>query len=275
MATDTQDGQPAPMEHSNAAAGLSETSALPQPAPRAASSSRKHTTTSHTGASHPNARFPNSASKQAVPSRHANVRPLATWLPVALKWPYLCSVLTVTILILSIVIALHVQSARDSGLGNDNESRGTHFLSKFLPTVVAVCYVFSLSVRVDDIKRTEPYARSASTAGASATNTLFWSAGPWWATLYDSLPNKKRGQGFRCAMFCASLAFILGFLVLSPFSSTFLATQDVTFSQDLTFGQLPLLSNLYSPIECTGFRFSLHGSILSRQRRRHRLCRFR
>lgn len=173
----------------------------------------------------------------------------AQWLPIALRWPYLCTILAVTLAILAVVIALHVTSKLHSGLADDDGSNGIYFLSRFLPTVVAVSYVFATSIILEDVKRSEPYARMSSPAGAPATKTLFWAARAWWTTLYDSLPNKKRGQRFSCAMFCASLVLILGFLILSPFSSTLLVTNDVVFSKDRTFGQLPLSSSL--PIQAT------------------------
>jgi len=109
---------------------------------------------------------------------------------------------------------------------------------------VAVSYVFATSIILEDVKRSEPYARMSSPAGAPATNTLFWVARAWWTTLYDSLPNIKQGQKFSCAMFCASMVLILGFLILSPFSSTLLVTNDVVFSKDRIFEQLPLSPSL-------------------------------
>lgn len=171
------------------------------------------------------------------------------WLPTALKWQYLCTVLATTVLILAVVVALHVRSQMHSGLADDDGSSGTYFLSRFMPTLVTVAYVFSTSVILDDVKRSEPYARLSSPAGAPVTATLFWVPGAWWTTLYESLPSTKRRQGFSCAMFCMSIVLTLGFLILSPFSSTLLVTQDVIFSQSTTFGQLSLSSSL--PIQAT------------------------
>ncbi|KEF53489.1 uncharacterized protein A1O9_10464 [Exophiala aquamarina CBS 119918] len=187
--------------------------------------------------------------KSAKESSNISKPSRAQWLPIALRWPYLCTILGVTLIVLAVVIALHVRSKLHSGLADDDGSNGTYFLSRFLPTVVAVSYVFATSIILEDVKRSEPYARMSSPAGAPATNTLFWVARAWWTTLYDSLPSKKRGQRFSCSMFCASLVLILGFLILSPFSSTFLVTNDVVFSKDRTFGQLPLSSRL--PIQPT------------------------
>ncbi|RVX66331.1 hypothetical protein B0A52_09762 [Exophiala mesophila] len=135
------------------------------------------------------------------------LRARAQWLPITLRLQYLTTIIVLTIVILALVIALHVRSSIHSGLGDDNGSSGTFFVSRFLPTLVAVCYVFSLSVILNDVKRTEPYARLSSPHGAPISNTLFYSP-------------------------------------LSPFSSTFLVAQDVTFSRDRPFEQLSLSSEL-------------------------------
>lgn len=182
----------------------------------------------------------NVPSKEGAQARQSKPQ----WLPTTLKWQYLCGVLATTIIILAVVVALHVRSQLHSGLCDDDGSSGTYFLSRFMPTLVAVAYVFSTSVILDDVKLSEPYARLASPAGAPVTSTLYWIPGAWWSTLYNSLPNKRRTQKFSCTMFCTSLALILGFLILSPFSSTLLVTQDVIFSQHNTFGQLSISSQL-------------------------------
>lgn len=170
--------------------------------------------------------------------------PRAEWLPITLRLQYLTTIIVLTIVILAAVVALHVSSKLHSGLGDDDGSSGIFFVSRFLPTLIAVCYVFSLSVILNDVKRTEPYARLSSPGGAPISNTLFYSPRAWWVTFYHSFPNKQRGQGFSFTMFCAALSFILGILIFSPFSSTFLVAQDVTFSQDRSFTQLSLSSEL-------------------------------
>jgi hypothetical protein len=236
MVKNTTEVRPAQPEHNNTATEANESASLRQLSLDDALSSLQTTAVATDGQEF----F--AGGVQARPTR-------ARWLPVALRWPYLCTVLCITVIILAAIVALHVTSKLHSGLGDDDGSNGTYFLSRFLPTLVAVSYVFSTSVILDDIKRSEPYARLSSSAGAPTTNTLFWVAGAWWTTLYESLPNRRRRQGFSCAMFCAALVVILGFLILSPFSSTFLVTQDVVFSEDRTFGQLPLSSRL--PIQAT------------------------
>ncbi|KAK5047110.1 hypothetical protein LTR84_007053 [Exophiala bonariae] len=204
-------------------------------------------------APHPNTRLSpeGSSADDEAPSKEStkiNQSP-PQWLPRSLKWQYLCVVLATTFVILAVVIALHATSQAQSGLADDDGSSGTYFISRFVPTLVAVAYVFSTTVILDDVKRSEPFARLSSQAGAPVINTLFWVPGAWWATLYDSLPSTKRKQAFSFAMFCSSSVLILGFLILSPFSSTLLVTQDVVFSQDTTFGQLSLSSSL--PIRAT------------------------
>ena len=264
MASNTADVRSALPECRNAADEANETASRPQTFP--ASTTDGHASSTASAQAHPpqllisdvtteNARDnpqPSTtpvvqAAQQGALTHHTHATtssPRAQWLPISLRWPYLCTVLAMTVIILLVVIALHVESTLHSGLGNDDGSNVTYFVSRFLPTVVAVSYVFSTSIILDDVKRSEPFARSASRRGAPATNTLFWVPGAWWTTLFNSLPSKRRGLGFSCTMLCASLVFIFGFLILSPFSSTFLATQDVTFFQDRAFGQLSLSSRL-------------------------------
>ncbi|KAI4864223.1 hypothetical protein F4820DRAFT_458947 [Hypoxylon rubiginosum] len=170
---------------------------------------------------------------------------LAPWLPYTLRWPYL----SIT------VVILHAISARNFGIVDDNESGGIVVGSKFVPTTLAVIYVLWISIMLDDVKRTEPFARLASPSGALAESSLTWTADAWWTALFDSFPNRSRNTDL--AMLFSAITFILGFLVVSPLSSTLLVSQDVVFTRDAKFSQIDMASSMplqANPFSATYFR---------------------
>ncbi|KAI1370420.1 hypothetical protein F4677DRAFT_364391 [Hypoxylon crocopeplum] len=181
--------------------------------------------------------------------------PTATWLPYSLRWQYLSGIIAFGFILEIIVVALHAVSSRDSGLVNDNGSGGIVVSSKFLPTALAVIYVLFLSILLDDIKRTEAFARLASPTGALAENSLTWTADAWWDAISGGFPTRSRKASWH--MLCAAIVFMLGFLVVSPLSSTLIVSQDVVFTQDTQFARLDINSSLplqANPLSATYFR---------------------
>lgn len=143
------------------------------------------------------------------------------------------------------VIVVHVISQRQSGLADETGSTsGIVIISTFGPTLLAVSLVLQIGILYDDIQRTEPFARLAAPGGAPADQTLLWTSGPWWNTLRDSFPNKHKHRGMSWMLLFSTLVYVLGFLVVSPFSSTLFVSKDVLLSSHATLKQLDLESSL-------------------------------
>ncbi|KAI1425350.1 hypothetical protein F5Y12DRAFT_714398 [Xylaria sp. FL1777] len=179
-----------------------------------------------------------------------------TWLPYTLRWSCLASFLAFTAVLEILVVIVHVLSARKMGLVADDGSGGIIILSKFVPTLFAVVHGILLSILLNDVKRTQPFANLASPSGASAKQSLTWMADAWWESLLASLP-KRNIKKTNWAMLCATVAFMFSFLIISPFSSTLLVSQDVLFAKEPAFSQLDISSALplqANPIGTTYFR---------------------
>lgn len=179
------------------------------------------------------------------------------WLPYTLRWPWLSLIIAFSLGLELVIVVFHAISVQNSGLVDLDGSNSILLPSKFLPTLLAVFYVLSLSVLLDDVKRTEPFARLASAAGAPANKSLTWKAGPWWTALSRSFPGRHGGLRTSWAMFWSAFAFMLGSLVVSPLSSTLLVPQNVVFTQRTDFSLLDINDSLplqVNPLSTTYFR---------------------
>lgn len=181
----------------------------------------------------------------------------SVWLPYTLRWPFLSSTILYTIALELTVMTIHLVSARNLGLTDDNKDnlKGTKTGLIFLPTFLAVIHNFLISILLNDIKRTEPFAQLASSSGAAAKVSLALNDGAWWNALAQSLPSRKNRTNW--AMFGATIAFMLGFLIISPFSSTLLTSQETLFTRDTSFFQLdnsPSQPLQATPLSTTYFR---------------------
>jgi Protein of unknown function (DUF3433) len=172
------------------------------------------------------------------------LRPIeSSWLPRTLTRPYLIF-LIVLALGLSLLIALLTwRSIVCYGLGNDNGSSTLLFGWRFSPTLVAVLYVLLTAMLLDDVKRTEPYARLSQKSGAEATYTLLQSPGAWWNALIDSLTKKKNNGRRSWILLGASLVNIAGFLAISPLSSALLAPEDLLVPEQTSFNRIAAFGN--------------------------------
>ncbi|KAJ3553960.1 hypothetical protein NPX13_g10748 [Xylaria arbuscula] len=161
-----------------------------------------------------------------------------TWLPYTLRWPCFLATICFTCTVLAFVIAAHAISCQHSGLVPDDGSGVLKIGFRLVPTLFATIYVFLSSTILDDIKRTEPFARLASPDGAPADLSVTWSADPWWKALISSFPSRRKKANW--AMLSATVAFVLGSLILSPLSSSLIVSQTVVLTQDTQFRQLSL-----------------------------------
>jgi hypothetical protein len=162
----------------------------------------------------------------------------ATWLPYTLRWPFLCLVITLTIVLLLIVILLYRLSATNHGLGNNDGSSILLFGWRFTPTLIAVLYVQLTAMLLDDVKRTEPFARLATAGGSKASSAILQAPGAWWNALSDGFSRKKNGGRRSWLLICSALVNILGFLAMSPLSSSLLSSQDVSVPKRVDFERM-------------------------------------
>ncbi|KAI0527709.1 hypothetical protein F5B22DRAFT_15 [Xylaria bambusicola] len=158
------------------------------------------------------------------------------WLPYTLRWPCLVATFVFTCLLGIAVTVVHSISWRNSGLVTDDGSGIVQIGSKFAPTLLATIYVFLASILLDDVKRTEPFARLSSPFGAQADLSISWTADAWWDALFSSLPSRRKNTSW--AMLCATLAFVLGFLIISPPSSSLIVSQTIVLTQETKLLQL-------------------------------------
>ena len=165
---------------------------------------------------------------------------VTAWLPYALQGPALLLFALYDCALLVAIVILYWKSYRDFGLIDDDGTSDLVFVSRFLPTLLAVAYVLFATIIVDDVRRTEPFALLASPAGALARYTLLQNPGQWWTCIWRSFPNRKQDRGMRWAMLCSVLIYVLGILVLSPFSASLLVSKEVLIPEDTLFRLLNL-----------------------------------
>jgi hypothetical protein len=116
-----------------------------------------------------------------------------------------------------LALGLTIHSERCQGLGSDQGI--SIFLSRwrFTPTLLAAIYTLLLMAMVNDIKRTEAFARLSRPNGALAEYTLFVKWRFFWFDPFDSLSKRKNGGHRNWALFDASITSIMALLIISPF----------------------------------------------------------
>ncbi|CZR53400.1 uncharacterized protein PAC_03278 [Phialocephala subalpina] len=169
------------------------------------------------------------------------------WLPNALRWPFMTILLLVSFGLGVLVMALTIKSAKNSGLGSDQNTSIFLFGWRFTPTLFAVIYTLLLMAMVNDIRRTEVYARLSRPQGASAASSLLFKPRVFWFDPIDAF-SKRKNDGIRnYALFWASIVYILGLLIVSPFSAALLGPAEVLITRDASFSRLAI--SVASPME--------------------------
>ncbi|KAF2144855.1 uncharacterized protein K452DRAFT_343342 [Aplosporella prunicola CBS 121167] len=163
-----------------------------------------------------------------------------TWIPYTLRWPFLFS-LSITMLTLSfLVILIYWYSSTHQGLTRDNGSSTLFFIWRFLPSVLAVLYTQLTAMLLNDVKRTEPYARLAGPGGSTASSGILQAPGAWWNALSDGLSKKKNGasgsKGW--VMVCSACINILSFLTISPLTSSLLESKTMAVTKEHEFTRM-------------------------------------
>ncbi|KAF7718401.1 Uncharacterized protein PECH_008383 [Penicillium ucsense] len=100
----------------------------------------------------------------------------------------------------------------------------------------------------DDVKRTEPFARLARPEGATASASILEISSPWWVTLYSGFAKKKYGHRSWVSV-CVSIVNVLGFLAISPLSSSFLNSQEMIVPRTVDFFRFSPTSTSPLPID--------------------------
>lgn len=154
------------------------------------------------------------------------------WLPTQLKWQWMMAFILYGLLCLLAIIIIHGLSRHNNGLMCDHASARVQFSWRFLPTLVAVSFGLIQTMVFDAVRSTEVFARLSK--GGSSTATISRPAGSLWADLIDSFPSKKNDHRFSPAMLCAVLAYMLGFLVVTPLSAALLSPGEVLFKDGIT-----------------------------------------
>ena len=166
------------------------------------------------------------------------------WLPVALRWPFMLWLFLASLALAALTLGLTIRSQRNQGLGMVQGSGIFLFGWRFTPTILAVIYTLLTTAMVNDIKRTEPYAKLSRPDGASAESSLFLKFRAIWFQPIDAL-RKSKNDGFRnWALFFALMINIFGLLIILPFSAALFSPRDVSLSRNTSFSKLmPSVSN--------------------------------
>lgn len=171
--------------------------------------------------------------------RHMENLPLANeWLPYTLRPGYLLFLITVSMGLGITVLMLTWHSTANDGLTIANNSTALLFGWRFVPTLFAVIYNLLEGLLLQDVKRTEIFARLSHDESSLAKYTLLRSSSFWWNDPGDAL-NKHRSNGKRSwTLFWSSVASILGFIVISPLSAALLSVQDKSITRKAEFSTM-------------------------------------
>ncbi|KAH7399809.1 hypothetical protein BKA64DRAFT_722635 [Cadophora sp. MPI-SDFR-AT-0126] len=171
------------------------------------------------------------------------------WLPKALRWPFMAVLAVVTLGLGLLVLGLTIQSERNYGLGTDRDSSIFLFGWRFTPTLFAVIYTLLLMAMFNDVRRTEVFARLSTPSSSTAAESLFYKPGMFWLDPINAMRKEKSAGVRNRALFWASMVYILGLLIISPFSAAFLSPAEVSIPRDASFSRLSTSST--NPMKLT------------------------
>jgi hypothetical protein len=121
-------------------------------------------------------------------------------------------------------ILLRWRSQKNQGLCSEDVAI---FGWKFIPTLITVIYSRFTAILLENVQRTEPFARMArpSSSVPGATFTILEKPRSWWVTLTSGM-RKNRNGGVRSwvVVLCCTV-HILAVLVISPLSAALLGTK--------------------------------------------------
>jgi hypothetical protein len=198
---------------------------------------------------------------------HSSHQQKCDWLPVTLRLPFLTLLTTVSLTLGFVVLALTFYSMHHHGLGVGSVGYASiiFFGWRFSPTLIVTIYGILVASLLNDVRRTEIFARMSRSGGASASTTLCFPARSWWNDPFDAL-NKKMNNGvYSWALLFTSLAYILVLLVLAPLSAGLLAPASIQYRRSTLFNRAHLADNFTwqtDSWDLTSFR-TISGAILN------------
>ena len=185
------------------------------------------------------------------------------WVPSTLRWPFLLSLILLSLVLSATVGLLTWYSASHNGLGTDTSSDLLLFGWRFTPTLIAVAYVLLETMLLVDIRRTEAYARLARNRYASAASTLLLADGSWWHDPREALKKQNNGRWKSWALFWASIANMFGMFAISPLSAGLLFVTEVQIMTPTEFKRIAAFDKI--PLQATAddgtYVRSIAGSI--------------
>ncbi|CZR68661.1 uncharacterized protein PAC_18560 [Phialocephala subalpina] len=170
------------------------------------------------------------------------------WIPYTLRLSYLLILGIISTALAVIIILLTWLSWSRSGLGDDNGSSILLFGWRFTPTLVAVLFVILETLLLEDVRRTEVFARLSSPCPGNAATTVLATSRSWWNDPIDALSRKKNGGLLSQTLFYAAIMNIVGSFVLSPLSAAFLSSELTPMSERSTFRTFQSIQNATLPI---------------------------
>ena len=190
-------------------------------------------------------------------SAHVTHLPPCTWLPLTLRWPFMMALCVSALAFGIVTIVLSLYSVQNYGLCDYSDSMGFSFAWKFLPTLIAVIYALGVTVLINDVKRTEAFAKLSNRSGSSALSSLFVSDSHWWEDPTNAL-SKNGIDGRRSwTLLWVSIANIIAVLLVAPLSSGLLSLSEVQVLRRTDFLRLEIpspLTSLNTTTEETYFR---------------------
>lgn len=186
------------------------------------------------------------------------------WLPLTLRLPFLSFLFLVSLILAMSVSALTAYSATHYGFKNNSDASTLLFGWRYSPTLVATVYALLVASMLNDVRRTEIFARLSRSGSASATYTLCYPIRAWWNDPVDAL-SKTENNGIRSwALWFASTSNILVLLLISPLSAGLLSPATLEIPDTVLFQKASPAESLVWPLDSmdlTMFR-TISGGIL-------------
>jgi hypothetical protein len=105
---------------------------------------------------------------------------------------------------------------------------------KFIPTLITVIYSRFTAILLENVQRTEPWARMAkpSSSVPGATFTILEKPRSWWVTLTSGMRKNRNGGVRNWVVVLCCTVHILAVLVISPLSAALLGTKVLQITVD-------------------------------------------
>lgn len=173
---------------------------------------------------------------QQPPPDHLNSeRPRlpANWLPYTLQPLFLGISAACSAVLMIVTTVLCWCSTRNNELGKDDGSKGLIVAWKYVPTAITVFFAQAMVMILNDVNRTEPFAKLAFPRPIAAEFTLLYSPRSWWNTVSDCRAQKKRLGRTPWIPLLSTIFMGLSALVISPLSSSLLVAEEVVIQNQV------------------------------------------